>query len=225
MAEDESLVRAIENAGLLFIGPCSSTVHQAGLKDEAKRMALAIGVSTVPGVNDLTVRTLLTKAIDNDGLDHIASQYGLQSPPGQTQAAQAEALLAASYSALIDVITIDEIVTQAEHEVARLFTEQPNNRIRLKAISGGGGKGQHQQQVFNETDKYGKSPSRKKLLRKRSSEVRPAKKRLESWLYNLSWPFWIRWNQMQPVLVRPFAWIQFPPLNASSIMTNAFLWK
>ncbi|MDC1208880.1 hypothetical protein N8005_06025 [Litorivicinus sp.] len=142
MAEDESLVRAIENAGLLFIGPCSSTVHQAGLKDEAKRMALAIGVSTVPGVNDLTVRTLLTKAMDNDGLDHIASQYGLQSPPGQTQAAQAEALLAASYSALIDVITIDEIVTQAEHEVARLFTEQPNNRIRLKAISGGGGKGQ-----------------------------------------------------------------------------------
>ncbi|MEL0321396.1 MAG: biotin carboxylase N-terminal domain-containing protein, partial [Gammaproteobacteria bacterium] len=57
MAEDESLVRAIEESGLTFIGPCSRTVRQAGLKDEAKRTALAADVSVVPGVDDLTVRT------------------------------------------------------------------------------------------------------------------------------------------------------------------------
>jgi acetyl/propionyl-CoA carboxylase alpha subunit len=43
MAEDETMVAALEEAGLNFIGPCSRTVHDAGLKDEAKRTALKAG--------------------------------------------------------------------------------------------------------------------------------------------------------------------------------------
>jgi len=142
MAEDESLVRAIEESGLTFIGPCSRTVRQAGLKDEAKRTALAADVSVVPGVDDLTVRTLLAKAEREGGLDAIAQAHKLDAPQGSTDAEKADALLASSYNALIDVITIDEIAAQAEIEVAKLFDQQPNNRIRLKAIGGGGGKGQ-----------------------------------------------------------------------------------
>lgn len=142
MAEDESLVRAIEESGLTFIGPCSRTVRQAGLKDEAKRTALAADVSVVPGVDDLTVRTLLAKAEREGGLEAIAKAHKLAAPQGSTDAEKAEALLVASYNALIDVITIDEIALQAEIEVAKLFDQQPNNRIRLKAIGGGGGKGQ-----------------------------------------------------------------------------------
>ena len=42
MAEDEQMVAAMEAAGLIFIGPCSRTVRQAGLKDEAKRTALRV---------------------------------------------------------------------------------------------------------------------------------------------------------------------------------------
>ena len=48
MAEDETMVAAMEKAGLNFIGPCSRTVHDAGLKDEAKRTALKAGVSVTP---------------------------------------------------------------------------------------------------------------------------------------------------------------------------------
>ncbi|MEE2820913.1 MAG: biotin carboxylase N-terminal domain-containing protein [Pseudomonadota bacterium] len=142
MAEDESLVRAIEESGLTFIGPCSRTVRQAGLKDEAKRSALAADVSVVPGVDDLTVRTLLAKAEREGGLEAIARAHKLTAPQGSTDAEKAEALLVANYDALIDVITIDDIASQAEIEVAKLFDQQPNNRIRLKAIGGGGGKGQ-----------------------------------------------------------------------------------
>ena len=142
MAEDQSLVRAIEESGLIFIGPCSRTVRQAGLKDEAKRAALTSNVSVVPGIDDLTVRTLLTKAHDEGGLETIARAHQLDVPIGSTEYEQAEALLIASYEALTDVITIDEIAKQAEIEVAALFDKQPNNRIRLKAIGGGGGKGQ-----------------------------------------------------------------------------------
>ena len=142
MAEDESLVRAIEESGLTFIGPCSRTVRQAGLKDEAKRTALAADVSVVPGVDDLTIRTLLAKAEREGGLKAIAKAHNLAAPQGSTDAEKAEALLVASYNTLVDVITIDEIALQAEIEVAKLFDQQPNNRIRLKAIGGGGGKGQ-----------------------------------------------------------------------------------
>ena len=142
MAEDQSLVRAIEEAGLIFIGPCSRTVFQAGLKDEAKRAALTSNVSVVPGIDNLTVRTLLTKAHDEGGLETIARAHQLDVPIGSTEYEQAEALLTASYEALTDVITIDEIAKRAEIEVAELFDKQPHNRIRLKAIGGGGGKGQ-----------------------------------------------------------------------------------
>ena len=61
MAEDETMVAAMEAAGLNFIGPCSRTVHDAGLKDEAKRTALKTGVSVTPGIDNGTALTLLKK--------------------------------------------------------------------------------------------------------------------------------------------------------------------
>ena len=142
MAEDESLVKAIEASGLTFIGPCSRTVRQAGLKDEAKRTALAAEVSVVPGLDNLTVRTLLAKAAREGGLDAIAKAHQLPITTGETEESRAEALLSASYDALVDIISIDDIANQAQIEVSALFDAQPNNRIRLKAIGGGGGKGQ-----------------------------------------------------------------------------------
>ena len=64
MAEDETMVAAMEAAGLNFIGPCSRTVHDAGLKDEAKRTALKHGVSVTPGIDNGTALTLLKKYPD-----------------------------------------------------------------------------------------------------------------------------------------------------------------
>lgn len=141
MAEDADLVKAIEASGLTFIGPCARTVRQAGLKDEAKRTALAAAVSVVPGVDDLTTRTLQAKAAREGGLAALALTHGLD-PVNTNQTDAAERLLDASYEAGIDLISIDEIGAQAAIEVETLFRAQPNNRIRLKAIGGGGGKGQ-----------------------------------------------------------------------------------
>ena len=64
MAEDEQMVASMERAGLNFIGPCSRTVRQAGLKDEAKRTALKAGVSVTPGIDNGTTLTLLKKYPD-----------------------------------------------------------------------------------------------------------------------------------------------------------------
>ena len=147
MAEDDTFVRAIEEAGLTFIGPCSYTVKAAGLKDEAKRTALAEDVSVTPGINDVTSRLLLEKYPDLAALQQCAAAHDLSVAPGLFQADRpaaeiADALLSASYAKGIDLLTIDEIGDRIAREVAGLFERFPNNRIRLKAIGGGGGKGQ-----------------------------------------------------------------------------------
>lgn len=156
MAEDEQLVKSIEASGLTFIGPCSRTVRQAGLKDEAKRTALASSVSVVPGVDDLTLRTLMHKASTVEALDALAETLGLPAPAGDAVVTKAELLLAFSYQSLVDAITIEEIGDQARREVTALFQANPNNRIRLKAIGGGGGKGQR---ILKAPSSYAGSPA------------------------------------------------------------------
>ena len=77
MAEDEDMVAAMESAGLNFIGPCSGTVHSAGLKDEAKRTALKVGVSVTPGIDNATALVLLSKYPDHESLLRVISEHNL----------------------------------------------------------------------------------------------------------------------------------------------------
>ena len=147
MAEDDSFVAALENAGLTFIGPCSYTVKAAGLKDEAKRTALAENVSVTPGINNLTTRLLLEKHPDLGSLKQIADSHALEVPAeiftNDRPAEQvADAVLEASYKKGVDLYSIEELGARVAKEVQALFEQYPDNRIRLKAIGGGGGKGQ-----------------------------------------------------------------------------------
>ncbi len=144
MAEDEEMVRSMEEAGLNFIGPCSYTVRAAGLKDEAKRTALAVGVSTTPGVDNLTALTLLSKYPGESDLERLCKEKGLgvDLAAAKTLEEKADAVLLASYRKGIDLFSIDEMGEVLKAQLVKVFSEKPNNRFRLKAISGGGGKGQ-----------------------------------------------------------------------------------
>jgi acetyl/propionyl-CoA carboxylase alpha subunit len=147
MAEDETMVAAMESAGLNFIGPCSRTVHDAGLKDEAKRTALKVGVSVTPGIDNATALSLLKKHPDLAALKALCAEKGL-TVNGDLDAAEvsledkADLVLAASYANGIDLYTVDELCATLTEAVERMATDYPQNRVRLKAISGGGGKGQ-----------------------------------------------------------------------------------
>lgn len=145
MAEDEQMVASMERAGLNFIGPCSRTVRQAGLKDEAKRTALKAGVSVTPGIDNGTTLTLLKKHPDQDALAALVTEHDLQlegeAPKGDLEAL-AEAVLTASYRKGIDLYTIDELGETLTEAVLKMSEQYPQNRVRLKAIGGGGGKGQ-----------------------------------------------------------------------------------
>ena len=148
MAEDENMVAAMEKAGLNFIGPCSRTVHDAGLKDEAKRTALKSGVSVTPGIDNGTALTLLKKHPDVAALKALATEHGLDVDTAKLDddsielEDKADLVLAASYDKGIDIYTVDELCATLTEAVEKMAAEYPENRIRLKAISGGGGKGQ-----------------------------------------------------------------------------------
>ena len=146
MAEDEEFVRSIEEAGLRFIGPCSYTVHAAGFKDEAKRTAEQVGVSVTPGVNNATSRLLVGKHPNRKALRKLAKGHGLDVPEIDDEAKDletvADALLTAAYAAHLDLYTVAELGEQIQIEVASIMKDNPGSRVRLKAIGGGGGKGQ-----------------------------------------------------------------------------------
>lgn len=148
MAEDEEMVSAMENAGLNFIGPCSRTVHDAGLKDEAKRTALNVGVSVTPGIDNASTMTVLAKYPDDAALQKVCKEQGLEVPgdlfsnKGLSLEHRAEVILTASLDKGIDLFTIQELGAVIEQKVIEMYRNYPANRIRLKAISGGGGKGQ-----------------------------------------------------------------------------------
>jgi acetyl/propionyl-CoA carboxylase alpha subunit len=148
MAEDEEFVATIEKAGLKFIGPNSITQARAGKKDEAKRTAVEVGVSTTPGVNNVTARTLVAKHKTREAILALARANGLTLEPKVEKDAKlsledlADTVLMASYAKGVDLYTIDELGEQVKREVAEMFKKFPQSRVRLKAIGGGGGKGQ-----------------------------------------------------------------------------------
>ncbi|MGE0156606.1 MAG: biotin/lipoyl-containing protein [Geobacter sp.] len=148
MAEDEEFVAAIEKAGLSFIGPCAATQARAGKKDEAKRTALQVGVSVTPGIDNVTARTLVKKHPSREKLLALVKSEGLACDEKVLKdsklslVALADHILMASYAKGIDIYSIEELCAQVETEVAELFRKHPQSRFRIKAIGGGGGKGQ-----------------------------------------------------------------------------------
>ncbi|MBP6829425.1 MAG: biotin carboxylase [Deltaproteobacteria bacterium] len=147
MAEDEEFVRALEHAGVGFIGPRAAVHQAAGRKDEAKRTALAERVSVTPGISNATARCLLRKHPDVAALRAVAAAHALAIDPavvapGADLPAAADAVLEASYASRVDLFTVDELGEEIARCAAELFVANPGSRVRLKAIGGGGGKGQ-----------------------------------------------------------------------------------
>lgn len=144
MAEDDEFVAAIEGAGLKFIGPCAAAQHDAGKKDKAKRTALSVDVSVTPGIDNITALTLIAKHPGREDLLALARSKGLDVANDDKQSIEelADAILKASYDKGIDLFSIEDLCRQVEKECTNMFKNYPGARIRLKAIGGGGGKGQ-----------------------------------------------------------------------------------
>lgn len=146
MAEDAEFVHMLEAVGLTFIGPGSYTQRAAGAKDQAKRTALENNVSVTPGINDSTTRTLLAKYPTRAALATLVEKEGLDLAQLHDESMDLEQVGALVLNVAgtkgIDLFTIDELAEQIQRDAEGLLTANPGRRFRLKAIGGGGGKGQ-----------------------------------------------------------------------------------
>lgn len=144
MAEDAELISAIEDAGLVFVGPGAHVARSAGAKDEAKKVARRLGNSVTPGVDNVTALALLARVKDQAGLEALARGHGLPFAWDAALALEenAEALLQLGYVKSVELVSIEELQTTARAECRTIWAEHPGRRIRFKYIGGGGGKGQ-----------------------------------------------------------------------------------
>lgn len=167
MAEDEEFVATIEKAGLKFIGPCAATQAKAGKKDEAKRTALAVNVSVTPGINNVTALTLLKKFPTREKLlkladaEDLACDKKVLADTKLSLELLADHILMASYAKGLDLFSIEELSAQVQAEVIGLFKKYPQSRFRIKAIGGGGGKGQR---ILGASLLTAKNPTDKQII-------------------------------------------------------------
>ena len=144
MAEDVDFIQAIEDAGLRFMGPSAKVIRAAGAKDEAKKLARALGNAVIPGIDNVSAIALTRKAGDRAALEALAGQHdlGFSWNDEVDLAENAEALLQAGYDKTVELVTIEDLQQEAARQSEEIWQSYPDSRIRFKAIGGGGGKGQ-----------------------------------------------------------------------------------
>ena len=99
------------------------------------------------------MRTLLARHPDRAALDKLAGEHRLDVPALADAKADladlAAAVLEASYARQLDLFSIEDLAAQLQEEARKLLVENPGRRFRLKAIGGGGGKGQR---IFSDAE-------------------------------------------------------------------------
>jgi geranyl-CoA carboxylase alpha subunit len=133
LAENADFARAVVDAGLTWVGPSPTVIHQMGDKAEAKRIASAAGVPIVPGGNATpeTARSigypLMVKAVAGGGgrgMRLVEAEYDLVAA---MQAARSEAEHAFGDGRLI----IEKAIRGARHIEVQVFADRHGNGIHL----------------------------------------------------------------------------------------------
>jgi acetyl/propionyl-CoA carboxylase alpha subunit len=145
MAEDAEFIEAIEESGLIFMGPSSHVARGAGAKDEAKKLARSLKVSVTPGVDNITALALVNKiGKSKDALVKLAKEHKIDFSfnDGLSIEDNAELLLQLSYEKSLDLTDISDLQKESHILCEEIWKQYPGKRIRFKYIGGGGGKGQ-----------------------------------------------------------------------------------
>ncbi|MEE8395747.1 MAG: biotin carboxylase N-terminal domain-containing protein, partial [bacterium] len=148
MAEDHDFIQAVERAGLGFVGPSAAVVRIAGAKDAAKNLARGLGVSVTPGVDNVLALALLGQAKAGREAAHLQKlvrSHGLAGGAGLAGlplAEAAERVLAAALAKGVELVDMAGLQREARRQVGAMLKQHPGQRLRLKHVGGGGGKGQ-----------------------------------------------------------------------------------
>ena len=140
LSENEEFARAVEGAGLVFIGPTPEAIEKMGLKDRAKAIMAAAGVPVVPGYlgerqDDATLRSeaaklgfpLLVKAVAGGGGKGMRLVTGKAELESQLAAARREAKGAFGN----DAVLLERYVTSPHHVEVQVFGDTHGNYVHL----------------------------------------------------------------------------------------------
>ncbi|MGR3676384.1 MAG: ATP-binding protein, partial [Paracoccaceae bacterium] len=130
LSENPDFVDAVEAAGLTFIGPSADTIRKIGLKDAAKVLMEAAGVSVVPGYHGADQEPeLLAKQADKIGYPVLIKAVAGGGGKGMRLVEKPEAFADALKSAQGEATTafgnpavlIEKFVTKPRHIEVQVF--------------------------------------------------------------------------------------------------------
>ncbi len=132
MSERAEFVRAVEAAGLAFVGPSAEVMDQLGRKDHARLVALAAGVPVVPGftVDNPPLPTdypVLVKAAAGGGGKGIR----IVEDPTDLDEAIAAAKREAAKAFGDDTILIETYVSKGRHIEVQIFGDHEGKVVHL----------------------------------------------------------------------------------------------
>jgi 3-methylcrotonyl-CoA carboxylase alpha subunit len=140
LAENAAFARAVEAAGLVFIGPTADVIERLGDKASAKREAEAADVPTVPGsltpsedaaaiagiVRELGLPAML-KAAAGGGGKGMRAVSGLDGLAGEIEAAMREAKSSFGHAGLI----VEKLIEHSRHIEVQIAGDGHGNVIHL----------------------------------------------------------------------------------------------
>lgn len=140
LSENEDFARAVEAAGLAFIGPTPEAIEKMGLKDQAKKIMQAAGVPVVPGYHgenqdpkflheqaDQIGYPVLVKAVAGGGGKGMRLVEQSKDFPAQLEAAKREAKNAFGD----DRVLIERFVKGPHHIEFQVFGDTHGNYVHL----------------------------------------------------------------------------------------------
>ncbi len=140
LSENPDFAEAVVAAGLVWIGPTPSAIRAMGLKDEAKRIAMAAGVPVLAGYQgkDQSERRLaraakeigfpvLIKAVAGGGGRGIREVHSAEDFNAQLESAQREAKAAFGN----DGVLIEKLVERPRHIEVQVFGDKHGNVVHL----------------------------------------------------------------------------------------------
>lgn len=140
LSENEDFARAVETAGLAFIGPTPEAIEKMGLKDQAKKIMQASGVPVVPGYHgesqepaflakqaELVGFPVLVKAVAGGGGKGMRLVENAAQFLAQLEAAQREAKNAFGD----DRVLIERFVKGPHHIEFQVFGDTHGNYVHL----------------------------------------------------------------------------------------------
>ncbi len=140
LSENAQFAEAVEQAGLIFVGPPPSAILAMGLKDGAKRLMEQAGVPVVPGYHgDNQDPAFLAAEAERIGYPVLIKAVaggggkGMRrvDDPGQFEAALGGAQREAARSFGDDRVLVEKFVTQPRHVEIQVFADSHGNAVHL----------------------------------------------------------------------------------------------